>query len=154
MADYDFNRDGPSKTEIRLRRQAYEAKQAKQLRDEITDEEVRSYLVELHECPDEGHYAPCMDQHVKDVIYDEDDFAAAEQLVDQEVHDDVYQVLPMTDRGQQLRQMCYDEGWIRRQMGGHPLTDDGIEVMLDGDIERTNDPTWDESRARKWHKHD
>jgi hypothetical protein len=154
MGHYDLNRDGPSKTEIRLRRQAYESKQGKLLRDDIDDTEIRSYLVELQECPDDGRYAPCMSEHVTDVIYDDDDFAAAEQLVDRGIYDEVYDVLPETDRGRQLREMCYDEGWVRRQMGGHPLTDDGIEVMLDGAIERTNDPTWDDNRARQWHKHD
>jgi hypothetical protein len=152
MGHYDFNRDGPSKTEIRLRRQAYEAKQAKQLRDDITDEEVRSYLVELHECDTDTTI--CLDRHVKDVIYDDDRFAAADNLVEQDVYDSVYQVLPMTGRGSQLKQMCYDEGWVCRTMGGHPLTADGINAMLDGAIERTNDPTWDEERAQQWHKHD
>lgn len=154
MGHYNLDRSGPSKTEIRLRRQAYESKRAKQLRDDISDEEVRSYLVELHECPDDDTYASCMTRHVKDVIYDENTFDAAEQLVEQDVYDSAYAALPMTDRGEQLRKMCYDEGWVRQQMGCHPLTDDGIETMLDGDIERTNDPTWDEDRAQKWHKHD
>lgn len=152
MGHYDSLRGGPSKTEIRLRHEAYEAKQAKQLRDDISDEEIRSYLVELHECDTDTNI--CLDRHAKDVVYDTDDFAAAEQLVERDVYEDAYQVLPMTDRGEQLKKMCYDEGWTRYRMGSHPLTDEGIEAMLDGDVERTNNPTWDESRARKWHKHD
>ncbi len=153
MGHYDLNRDIPSRAEIELRHQAYRAKRAKQLRDEITEEEIRTYLVELHECPDDGPYALCLERHVKDVMYDSDTFETAQDLADQGVYDDVYDALPMPDRGSQLKQMCYDEGWVRQRLGSHPLTDAGINVMLDGEIERTNDPTWDEERARKWHEH-
>lgn len=153
MGHYDYDRSGPSKAEVRLRQQAYNAKQAKLTRDEITDTEIRSYLVELHECSDDGRYTTCMDRHAKDALYEEEAFDIAEQLVEQDIYEEVYDVLPLTDRGSQLKQMCYDEGWVHRQVG-HELTDEGIEVMFDGDIKRTNDPTWDEELARKWHKHD
>lgn len=154
MGHYDYDRSGPSKAELRNRRRAYEKKQAKQLRDEISEEEIRTFLLEVSECDENCERVQCFHDHARDVIYGEEEFDAARVLVERGVFEDVSSALPLTDRGEQLVEMCVDEGWVTQGMGWKELTDDGHHILMDGEIDRTNDPKWEEKKARQYRKHD
>lgn len=159
MGHYDLDRSGPSKHEVQQRRRAYETKKNAQAREEITNEQIREFLFELNECRDAdgltcGGSTYCnAERHAQDVLFGDDAFDAAQTLVEQGAAENEYEAIGTNRVTKQLVAICQDAQLITMGGAGHQLTDTGHQVMLGDEFDRPS-LSWDESKAKAWHKHD
>jgi len=155
MGHYDYDTSGPSRYELRQRRDAYESKQDAIAREKICDEHIREFLYKLNECRSGdglscGRESYCSaERHAKECWFDESVFESARKIVSSGGSENVYFVLDTTREVSQIVSLCRDAGLITMGFEGDTLTDKGHKVMLGDGFERP-EITWDEQKAEKY----